>query len=416
MAPPDPAALIRLANQCVACGLCLPHCPTYRKTQTEADSPRGRIFMMRAVLEGQAPMSERFTGHIDLCLACRRCEAVCPSRVEYGKLVEGMRAVMAPRRPLGERLRTALALRVAASPAWLGWVRGLLRLGQRSGLASWWRPRESALLPDISGASWQSYYPAHGTASLSPSSLPLAGERDAVSLRESPINGEVGLFLGCASRVLDDATLRAAVFVLNRLGYGVRVPAGQTCCGALHRQAGDAAALEDLARRNGEAFAGLSTVLVSVSGCVASLREGLAERGIAVREMSEFLAAADWTELRPAPLATRIAVHEPCSQTNVLKTPHAPYALLHRIPGAEIIPLPGNDQCCGGAGAYMLTQPDMADALLGDKIEAIRASGATVIASTNLGCALHLARGLKEAGLDVRVAHPVALLAEQLSE
>ncbi len=396
----DPPELVRIANQCVACGLCLPHCPTYRKTLSEADSPRGRIFMMRSVLEGQVPLSDAFAGHIDLCLSCRRCELVCPSRVEYGKLVEGMRAHLAREHPLpaGRRWLRDRLLALAASPRQLKLAGALLRLWQRLGLSALaggllqglGLKRQEAALPEVKN-DWQVVRSASGP------------------------RGEVGLFLGCVARFADSETLQATAYVLEQLGYGVRVPEDQTCCGALHRHAGEPGQAADLDRRNREAFAGLDTVIVAATGCAPALREALAPAGIAVREATEFLAQAEgWDNAQLAPLNGKIAVHEPCSQANVLQDTASPYALLKRIPGAEIVPLPGNDQCCGGAGAYFLLQPRMANALLDDKIQAIKDIVPRYVATANLGCALHMGCGVKDSGMETELLHPVTLVARQM--
>lgn len=391
----EPPELVRIANQCVACGLCLPHCPTYRKTLSEADSPRGRIFMMRSVLEGQVPLSDCFAGHIDLCLSCRRCEFVCPSRVEYGKLVEGMRAHLAVKHPLptGRRWLRDRLLALAASPKQLKLAGTLLRLWQRLGL----RSLAKGLLERL------------GLARLE-AALPKLKD-DWHVVRSAPgQRGEVGLFLGCVARFADSETLKATAFVLEKLGYGVRVPEQQTCCGALHRHSGEPGQAMDLDLRNREAFAGLDTVIVAATGCAPALKEALAPAGIAVREATEFLAHAEgWEDVSLASLNARIAVHEPCSQANVLRDSASPYALLKRLPGAEVVPLPGNDQCCGGAGAYALLQPRMANALLDDKIQAIKDINPRFIATANIGCALHMG-----CGVETEILHPVTLVARQL--
>lgn len=400
---PHAIPLAGLANQCVACALCVPACPTYGKTLSEADSPRGRIFMMRGALEGKVPVSPALLRHLDSCLMCQKCESICPSGVKYGRLLEGMRAGLEPVRErtrrvkwlrrlvlrgvLGSSIRLRLVVALMGRARWgLGIVRraGLLR---RLGLEA----MAQSMVERRSG-SWRNNYPAQGL------------ER-----------GEVGLFLGCAARLTDDATLRASAYVLNRLGYAVRVPPGQGCCGALHRQMGDADGVPRLARANREAFSGLSTVLFTASGCGASLRDGLEASGVAVRELSEFLDRAEgWENVEVAPLAENVWVHDPCSLRNALRAADAPYRLLRRIPGLRIEPLPGNGQCCGGAGAYMLTQPVMAQALRDDKMDAIQTCGAHLVATSNVGCSLHLQQGLRQAGLKAEVLHPVALLARQM--
>ncbi len=378
--PGDPAtnALRQEAARCVACGLCLPHCPTYRKTLNEADSPRGRIFLMAAVLEGKLPLTPELLGHLDLCLTCRACENACPSKVRYGQLADGMRALVEPerRRPWRQILLRRVLFDTTSRPRLLrgaGWLLRALR-----------RP-----FPPAAGI-----YPAQGKA-----------------------RGVVGLFLGCIARLSDAPTLNAAVFVLNRLGYTVHVAAKQTCCGALHRHNGEPETAQRLAHENRAAFAGLelTAILHSASGCGASLTGYKPPLAAPVLDVSAFLVQAQgWDQVTLAPLAATIAVHEPCSSRNVLHDQDAVPGLLRRIPGATLIPLPGNDQCCGAAGIYGLTQPEMAGVLLRDKIDAIKGCGARFIATSNPGCAMHMAGGLRRNGYEVEVLHPVTLIARQM--
>lgn len=366
------------AARCVACGLCLPHCPTYRKTLNEADSPRGRIFLMAALLEGKLPLTPELLGHLDLCLTCRACENACPSKVRYGQLADGMRALVEPerRRPWRQILLRRVLFDTTSRSRLLrggGWLLRALR-----------RPS-----PPAAGT-----YPAQGKA-----------------------RGVVGLFLGCVARLSDAPTLNAAVFVLNRLGYTVHVGAKQTCCGALHRHNGELETAQGLAQENREAFAvpDLAAIVHVASGCGAGLTEYEPPLVAPVLDISAFLAQAQgWDQVTLAPLATTIAVHESCSSRNVLHDQNAAYGLLRRIPGAAVIPLPGNDQCCGAAGIYSLTQPEMAGALLRDKIYAIKGCGARYIATSNPGCAMHMAGGLRREGHEVEVLHPVTLIARQM--
>lgn len=404
--PPQSKIAILLADEaarCVACGLCLPHCPTYRKTLSEADSPRGRIALMQGVLERRIPANERFQAHIDLCLACLACENVCPNKVEYGRLINGVRGIVekSRRRSVWQRLgRRALMDGVATKPAMLRLVGGALRTWQAmAGKAGWLMRfglvRIATRLPPLRPQPvWRAVYPAVGK-----------------------VRGEVGLFLGCVARVADVETLSASIFVLNRLGYTVHVPPRQGCCGAMHASLGEPEQARALEEQNLRAFAGMNVaaVISTATGCGTALKNYPQDFSGWVRDISEFLSEAEgWEEAGIAPLAEKVAVHEPCLMRNALHCQDRPYDLLRRIPGASIAPLAGNDQCCGAAGTYFLTQPDMAASLLADKIEAVKAGGERILATSNIGCAMHLSVGLKAAGIEIEVVHPVTLLARQM--
>jgi len=407
--PPQSKIAILLADEaarCVSCGLCLPHCPTYRKTLSEADSPRGRIVLMQAVLERRIPANERFQAHIDLCLACRACENVCPNNVEYGRLINGVRGLTEKtrRRSVLQRLgRRVLMDGVVTKPAVLRLVGGVLRTWQAlAGKAGWLMRcglvRVATRLPLRPQPAWKAVYPAIGK-----------------------VRGEVGLFLGCVARVADVETLSATIFVLNRLGYTVHVPPRQGCCGAMHASLGEPEPVRVFEEQNLRAFAEVKVdaVISTATGCGTALKSYPQVFAGRVRDVSEFLGEADrweggWEEAGIAPLAAIVAVHEPCSMRNVLHCQGKPYDLLRRIPGATVVPLAGNDQCCGAAGTYFLTQPEMAASLLADKIQAVKASGAQILATSNIGCAMHLAVGLKAAGVEIEVIHPITLLARQM--
>lgn len=391
------------AARCVSCGLCLPHCPTYRKTLSEADSPRGRIVLMQGVLEQRIPANQRFQAHIDLCLACRACENVCPNNVEYGRLINGVRGIVEKtrQRNLWQRIgRRVLMDGVATKPAVLRLVGGALHIWQAmAGKVGWLKRfglvRIASQLPPLRPQPiWKAVYPTTGK-----------------------VRGEVGLFLGCVARVADVETLSASIFVLNRLGYSVHVPHRQGCCGAMHASLGDSEKVRVFEEQNLQAFAGMDmeAVISTATGCGTALKSYPKDFAGRVRDISEFLVeAGGWEEAEIAPLAEKVAVHEPCLMRNVLHCQDKPYELLRRIPSATVVPLAGNDQCCGAAGTYFLTQPEMAASLLADKIEAVKASGARTLVSSNIGCAMHLAAGLKVVGIEIEVVHPITLLARQM--
>lgn len=368
------------ANRCVACGLCLPSCPTYRKTESEADSPRGRVILMRGLFEGALDAEANLVAHLDRCLACRTCEAVCPSGVKYGELIDGARQALGAS---GHRPR-GLAR----------WLPGVLA---------------SPLLLGLAGrARLRAHYAARGQ-----------------------YRGAVSLFIGCVNRLADAETLRATIFILTRLGYEVHVPRPQGCCGAMHQHGGDLKPAQVLASRNIAAFESFAPddggksqnvpVVFVASGCGASLVEygchGEGGRRFAERAtdiVSFLLQAQGWDTLNIAPLAETIAVHEPCSARNVLRNAAHAYRLLGHIPQARVTALRGNDQCCGAAGLYFLTQPVMAEKLRADKMQAMQGSDARYLVSTNYGCARWLAQGLRDVDMQVTVLHPVVLLAKQM--
>jgi len=391
------------AARCVSCGLCLPYCPTYRKTLSEADSPRGRIALMQGVLEQRIPANERFQEHIDLCLACRACENVCPNNVGYGRLINGVRGIVekSRRRSVLQRLgRHVVMDGVATRPTMLRLAGGALRTWQATAGKAGWLTRFGLVriatrLPPLKPQPvWKAVYPAVGK-----------------------VRGEVGLFLGCVARVADVETLSASIFVLNRLGYTVHVPPRQGCCGAMHEGLGEPEKVRAFEEQNLRAFAGVNVeaVISTATGCGTALKNYPQDFAGRVRDISEFLGeAGGWEQAGIAPLAGIVAVHEPCLMRNVLHCQDKPYDLLRRIPGAKVVALAGNDQCCGAAGTYFLTQPDMAASLLADKIEAVKAGGARILATSNFGCAMHLAVGLKAAGIEIEVVHPITLLARQM--
>lgn len=397
------------------CGLCLPHCPTYGMTQDEGDSPRGRIALIQALAEGALPPGGRLEFHLDRCLSCRACERACPSGVPYGRLIEAGRG-LSPEpgsAPDSAPKRTPARTRLLAG-GWLVRAAPLLHLYRHSGLQ--WLARR-ARLPSLIGLERMERM------------LPPMPLRTALKRRypaPSP-RGAVALFTGCMGRALDREAMLAAIRLLNACGYTVEVPAAQGCCGAMHRHAGDAEGARALAKRNIEAFNALDVeaIVHVASGCGAALAE------------YEAWAAADGADLprstaKPVdictllervglservgfhPLPARVLVHEPCSLRNVLRAEVAPYRLLRAIPGLEVEPLPGNTRCCGGAGTYMIDQPEMADALRRPKLDAIRKSDAGILLTSNTGCAMHVAAGLREAGSEVVVMHAVSLLARQV--
>jgi glycolate oxidase iron-sulfur subunit len=394
------------ADQCVLCGLCLPHCPSYGLRHDEADSPRGRIALMQAVARGALEADAGLRLHLDRCLGCRACEAMCPSQVRYGRLLRNTRALLYS---TSDTHALADALSSPKRRRWLG--RGL-RLLRNSGLQ---RLAQKLAYGQGNRARLLRGLPAGGRAPALPEFVPAQGER----------RGEVSLFTGCTGDLLQRDVLHAAAKLLSRLGYAVHAPMSQGCCGALYAHEGNVERAAALAEANLEVFSCQANTLLGIaSGCTAFLRDygellgssqaaGFAQR---VSDIHVFLAGLDWPEaLKFLPLEAKVAVHEPCSLRNVLHGQASVYALLQKIPRLEVLALPGNDRCCGAAGSYLLRHAKDADALREDKLDALERLAPRYLVSANLGCAMHLAAGLRARGLMIEVLHPISLLARQLA-
>ncbi len=375
--PLGPAGrLVALADQCVQCGLCLPACPTYSLERIEAESARGRIALARAwALAPDAPTPAGET-HLDQCLGCRRCEAVCPAGVQYGPLLVEARAQQRERRPPGWRNR--LMERLAAMPVLLAALLGLYRLA--------WPVLPRALRP-----------------------LPRPPRRVARPPAPAGLVTRVALFSGCVARPYE-AGLRGAVARLcAALGFDAEVPRGQGCCGTLHAHAGDRSAAGTLAARNRDAFAGYGQVLTLASGCHEAVADALGGPDV-VEDAAAFLAR------QPARLAfretrERVALHVPCTQQSVVRSGQATRALLARVPGLDVVLLDAGHGCCGAAGTRMIDDPVRAAAFRAPLLAQFAASGASRLLSANIGCRLHLANGTP-----LPVQHPLEFLAGCLDD
>jgi glycolate oxidase iron-sulfur subunit len=398
--------ILALADQCVMCGLCQPQCPTYRVARTEAESPRGRIALAKAIALGTLDAAARVSAvtHLDQCLTCMNCQRVCPSQVHYGELIVATRQMLAPSRRVtwGDRLLRALTAR----PRWFG---AALRLGNMPGLRRVSRSAwlERALRP-LGLDRFMREMPH-----LPPAARAVPRRTQAKSVR-----GRVGLFLGCAAAALDRDVHAAAIRLLNALGYEAVLPRGQGCCGALALHSGEVERADALGASTRSAFvdAGVDTVLVSASGCFGTLHDRVfTDAGIAVREIHEFLAAdAHIGDLAFQPLARHAALHTPCTQANVARAGGAVRALLGRIPQLQISALPDEPRCCGAAGDYFLNHAAIADTLRAQTLEHVAAMAPDMLVTSNVGCRTFLDNGLHRGGSSIPVMHPVALLAQQL--
>jgi glycolate oxidase iron-sulfur subunit len=403
---------------CVHCGLCTSACPTYIELGTEMDSPRGRIYLMRAVTDGRLDARDPdVRRHLDLCLDCRACESACPSGVQYGKLIEPFRIHLARTQPEGRTLPWLQRLvlfhvtpyagrtRLALAPLRLLQRTGLDRLLEKSGLLRL-LPRALRSLHDMVPR----LQPGHGRLAAF---YPAEGKRRA----------RVGLFVGCAGDAFLARTTVATIRVLQRNGCDVIVPPAQGCCGALHYHAAQDEPARAFAAANARAFAAgeLDAIVVNAAGCGALLRDyarllhdtpdAAAGKAFAVkvRDVSEFL-----VQLGPVPpehpLPLRATYHDACHLCHAQQIRRQPRQLLEMIPGLELVPLAESEICCGAAGSYNITQPEMAERLGARKAENVLRTQAQAVFTGNVGCILQIARHLRHTRPDVWVAHPVDAL------
>ncbi|MEY2700221.1 MAG: hypothetical protein RIQ52_976 [Pseudomonadota bacterium] len=371
----DRRALAMATDLCVKCGLCLPDCPTYRLTQNEGESPRGRLALIQGWSEGRLQDSRALQLHIDHCLHCRSCEAVCPAKVPYGAIVDSFRDLSntSPFRP-----KSTLRARVAR------W--GLDRPVFRQITAPLLAPR------------------AHDQRPPPPLTSPRA---------------TVGLFTGCTGDWLDSATRDAIVRLLHQLGIAVVIPPAALCCGAIDQHAGrmQAAAVKAEQTLSSFDWNRLDAVVHFASGCGAQLLESRAHTpnpAIRLMDIAHYLASQvpddAWPVFRR--LDATALLHTPCTLRNVLKEDAWPGKLLQRIPGLQVLSLPSKGQCCGAAGMHMLAYPDTADQLRQRLLAQQDTDAASLLLTSNPGCAMHFRKGLPR---QVEVLHPVVLLARQLA-
>ena len=407
-------------NQCVHCGLCLASCPTFSELGTEMDSPRGRIFLIKALAEGRMSLTGSTANHLELCLDCRACETVCPAGVPYGRLIEAAKAEIERQRPgsVARRLFRWLNFGLLLGhPRLLALAAATMRCYQASGLQ--WLVRTSGLAKLLPGtlAAWEVLLPPiPATADRAPLPPLIPAER--------PRRARVALLAGCVQSVVFAEHNRATARVLAKNGCAVVVPEHQGCCGALNAHGGDHARALEMARRTIDAFAAarVDAVIANTSGCGAHMKgygtllgddpvraERARRFAASVQDLSEFLAKAP---LR-GPLASvpmTVTYHDPCHVVHGQKIKTEPRQLLAQIPGLKIVELGESDWCCGSAGVYNLTQPEMATRLLRRKVGHVLATGAEAVVTANPGCILQIQAGLRAGGAAVRVLHIVEVL------
>jgi glycolate oxidase iron-sulfur subunit len=407
------------------CGLCLPACPTYDATRLERHGPRGRISLMRAIADDRLAPTKVFAEEMYYCLGCLACMSACPAGVNYAELFEQARAEAERtghlRSPTRNLIRWFTVAWLFTDLRRLKLAGRLLRLYQRLGLQTLVRrsgmlrllPRRlrelEAMTPEIQ---------AKFSAELIAPVTPAVGQRKY----------RVAMLVGCAQDLILSDVNRDTVEVLARNGCEVITPPEQWCCGSLHAHNGELVLARRMARANLEQFppGQFDAIITNAGGCGSHLkhyakllRDDPAWRARAelwdqkVKDVHEWLAQIG---LQPPPAngASRLTVtyHESCHLAHGQKITAQPRQLLQAIPNLDLVELPESNWCCGSAGIYNIIQPEMANRLLDRKLRHIKSTGATVVAAANPGCHLQLLNGARRAGLQVRVAHPMTLLAE----
>ncbi len=393
-AVPEPFLDEQKSLACIHCGICLGSCPTYLETGNENDSPRGRIYLMRALQDGRLPLGDAAVRHLDLCLGCRACEAACPSGVRYGELLESTRDHIERHHPRGtvqNLLRRVLIERIFPHAGLTKLALLPARLIQRADAAHLFPKfvRESLAL-----------LPAEMSEGKLPELSPAVGQR----------KGRVGFIRGCVMNVMFGRTNENSIRLLNLAGYDVVTPGDQGCCGALHAHGGNLAAARDTARANLAAFAreSLDAIVINAAGCGSTLKEyshllpedpRAAAFSAKVKDLSEFLVASGrLSAFSLQPSARKVTFHDACHLAHAQRITHPPRVLVRAVAGANFVELPESDVCCGSAGSYNLTEPAMAERLQSRKIENILRIGATCVVTTNPGCLLQMRAGLDKAG------------------
>ena len=428
--------------RCVHCGLCLSSCPTYTVTGLEMESPRGRIALMKAVNEGRAEISERIVSHWEACLNCRACEAVCPSGVPYGRMMERTRAQIRShgrQSPEMKRMNRWFLRLALPRPGLIRAGAFMLRIYQRSGAQL--AVRKSGLLrllprmlrelePQLPGMSSRFFGPSRRIYHPHPHPDPLP-QGEGMKANPFPEGGrtarmKVALLSGCVMPLMQGPTMEAAVRTLTRNGCEVAVPKGQGCCGALNLHAGDLEAGRAMARKNIDAFlsTGADRIVTCSAGCGSTMKEyhellkddpEYAEKARRASDMTqditEFLVELPFRQPE-ANLQRTVTYQDPCHLAHAQRISAAPRAILRGIPGVALTEMENSSMCCGGAGVYSAVQPVLSGRILSRKLDSIASTGADEVITANPGCMLQLEQGLRAAGEDTAVRHVVDILDE----
>lgn len=387
-------------NRCVYCGLCLPHCPTFQLSGYEAESPRGRIILVKGLVEAQLAASPTLAHHLETCLHCGQCEAVCPARVPVEKLMNTAKSLLTETQPALLHPVPRWLRCLSTSTLLQRMLCWLVRLLQTSGVL-----KALFFLRRLIRLRWLMPLAALARSSFT------APKASVPAMKKPLARPRVALFVGCVAAAFDNNTLRAARYMLQSVGYAVELPGAQTCCAALYEHGGDSLTTQQLILKNRQAFSAFDEVVSCASGCAATLQRHHKELGFKSRDIHSFLLEHAST-LQFRPLAKRVYLHTPCS-LRAHSQATAVSDLLSYVPALTVTHL-STTACCGAAGMNMLQHPATAAALAKPIIDELAAAAADLLLTANMGCALHLRQQLFCRGLHTELMHPVELLAKQL--
>jgi len=410
---------------CIHCGLCLPKCPSYVVLGTEADSPRGRIYLMKSFAEGAMEANQVFKRHFDLCLGCRGCETACPSGVKYHSLLEEVQKVIKKniREPLvGRLLKRIILHHIFPYPQKLRFAFTILRIYQRSGLQNFVRASKFLKLFSKKLDLSERFMPQIASSGFQISGLWNDGQGRKSSKK-------VGMLRGCVMDYLAPETNRSTMRLIQKCGYDVFTPESQHCCGAIHMHSGEKERAKMFARSTIDNFdrAGITAVLSNAAGCGSMMKEygkllsddpRYSEKAALfsqkVKDITEFLYKCS-SHFTFQTVNRSVVYDEPCHLVHGQGISNEPKQLLSSIPGLEIFKLNESEMCCGSAGTFSITQPELSTEVLKRKMENIRKSGADTVVTANIGCMIQLKRGVQMSGLDIKVEHIVDILDESIA-
>jgi len=389
--------IINASDTCVRCGLCLPHCPTYQVNEVESESPRGRIAMAKAFAEKNVALTDSMENHLDNCLSCLACEAMCPAKVPYHQLIVDTRELQAENKPttipfLLKFLLNHLNL--------IPWLQRLYKFYISSGLA--WV---------FSKIGIEKLFGINQYADFMPKSMRIADFKSQYTVKGA--KGSVALFLGCINQLCDAGTIYKAIELLNDLGYNVHIPKSQACCGAIHLHNGDPLQSQVYLKQNAKAFDDLQidAILTMATGCNSSLKQlnSFSKQLPPIIDINAFLLTEDLASAHKIDEQAGLLIHTPCTLKNSMKQPQLLIELFQKL-GVKQIKQIKNYGCCGAAGLNMWKKPELANALAAPLVKQIIAEKPDFVVTANIGCQLHLQKCLDKKGLKTRILHPANLI------